>query len=177
MKHTDSKPNPAHLEQGPETKKSFDYRMIKGRIAETLIEQLFISQNFKVFRYGMENTIPGIMEFVRGFNSDVAKEIRAMPDLVVRHPLSERVFFVEVKFRKRGVFTIKDLPEDFPYRNAYFIIVSKKHIKCIRYEELVEGKSITPTSRNYLGNRNEFGLDKKVIKEYCDFAIQFFEKA
>ncbi|NVJ64652.1 MAG: hypothetical protein HWD84_10555 [Flavobacteriaceae bacterium] len=150
--------------------------MIKGRIAETLIEQLYLAQGFKVFRYGMENTIPGIMDLLKGFNSDVAREIRSMPDLVVRHPVSERVFFVEVKFRKSGVFTINDLPKDFPYQNAYFIIVSKKHIKCITYQELAEGKSISPASRYYLGRRDEFGLDKEVIKEYCEFAIHFFDR-
>jgi hypothetical protein len=32
--------------------------MIKGRIAETLVEQLFLELGFQVFKYGMENTIP-----------------------------------------------------------------------------------------------------------------------
>lgn len=156
--------------------RAFDYRMIKGRIAETLIEQLFLSQNFKVFRYGMENTIPGIMELLRGFNSGVAKEIRSMPDMVVHNPDTKEVYFIEVKFRKNGVFDFSEVGADFPYKNAYFIIVSKKHIKCITYQELEEGKVISPTSRNYLGNRKEFDLDKEVIKEFCDFAIQFFDK-
>ena len=31
--------------------------MIKGRIAETLIEELFLSMKYSVFRYGMENTV------------------------------------------------------------------------------------------------------------------------
>jgi hypothetical protein len=40
---------------------------------------------------------------------------------------------------------------------------------------LQEGKEITPTSQNYLGNRKEFDLDKDVIIDFCKFAIQFFE--
>jgi len=40
---------------------------------------------------------------------------------------------------------------------------------------LKEGKEITENSRNYLGNRKEFALDKNVIKEFCDFAVQFFQ--
>ena len=39
----------------------------------------------------------------------------------------------------------------------------------------MDGKEITPTSRNYLGNRKEFDLDKEVIIDFCDFAVQFFE--
>ena len=51
----------------------------------------------------------------------------------------------------------------------------KKHIKCITFAELEEGKEITPTSHNYLGNRKEFELDKKVIIQFCEFAVKFFE--
>src|SRR5579872_6297861 len=40
--------------------------VIKGRIAETLIEELFHALNFQVFKFGMENTIPGIKELLKG---------------------------------------------------------------------------------------------------------------
>ena len=36
--------------------------VIKGRIAETIIEELFRSLDFQVFSYGMENSIPGIKD-------------------------------------------------------------------------------------------------------------------
>ena len=70
---------------------------------------------------------------------------------------------------------MKDLPTDYPYTNAFIIEVSKKHIKCITVKELMDGKEITPESRNYLGYRKEFDLDKDVIVDFCNFAIQFFE--
>ena len=171
--------DPATLESNSKLstrEKKFRYDMIKGRVAETIIEELFLSQQYKVFDYGMENTIPGIMEFVKGFNNGVAKEIRSMPDMVVQHPITNEVNFLEVKFRKSGIFKLSELPKDFPYKNALFILVSKTNIKCASYQELEEGKDISPTSRNYLGTRKEFDLDKEVIKEFCDFAIQFFDK-
>jgi hypothetical protein len=155
--------------------RSYRYGMIKGRIAETLIQELFLSLGYNVFRYGMENTIPGIMELLKGVRSDVAQEIRRMPDFVVQNPATKDVYFVEVKFRASGEFKKKDLPKDYPYTNAYIILVSKKHIKCLTVQELLEGKEITPESRNYLGNRKEFDLDKDVIIDFCKFAIQFFE--
>ena len=155
--------------------KSFRYGMIKGRIAETLIQELFLSLGYNVFRYGMENTIPGIMELLKGVRSDVAQEIRRMPDFVMQNPKTKDVYFVEVKFRASGEFKFKDLPKNYPYENAYIILVSKKHIKCITVTELQDGKEITPTSHNYLGNRKEFDLDKDVIIDFCNFAIQFFE--
>ena len=154
---------------------TYHYNMIKGRIAETLIQELFLSLKFNVFRYGMENTIPGIMELLKGVRSDVANEIKRMPDFVVQDPRSNSVYFVEVKFRAAETFKYSDLPKDYPYGNAYVIIVSKKHIKCLTVEDLRSGKEITPTCKNYLGKRKEFDLDKEVIVDFCEFAVKFFE--
>ncbi len=151
------------------------YNMIKGRIAETLIQELFLSLGYNVFRYGMENTVPGIMELLKGVRSEVAMEIRRMPDFVIQNPRNSDVHFVEVKFRASEKFNYSDLEKDYPYTNAFIIVVSKKHIKCLTVDELKEGKEITPESRNYLGNRDEFDLDKEVIIDFCKFAIQFFE--
>ena len=150
--------------------------MIKGRIAEALIEELFLALKYNVFRYGMENTVPGIMELLKGVRSDVAEDIKRMPDFVIQKPDSKEVFFVEVKFRKDEIFSIGELPKNYPYENAYFVIVSKKHIKCISYKELKEGKEITPEDHKYLGNRKEFGMDKDVIIDFCEFAVKFFKE-
>jgi len=155
--------------------KNYRYNMIKGRIAETLIQELFLSLGYHVFRFGMENTIPGIMELLKGVRSDVAQEIRRMPDFVMQNTTSKEVYFVEVKFRSSGEFTFKDLPKNYPYENAYIILVSKKHIKCITVKELQDGKEITPSTHNYLGSRKEFDLNKDIIISFCEFAIKFFE--
>lgn len=170
------KPEPKIVPVGLDDKsKNYRYNMIKGRIAETLIQELFLSLGYNVFRYGMENTIPGIMELLKGVKSDVAEEIKRMPDFVVQNPKNNEVFFIEVKFRASESFSMKDLPKDYPYENAYIVLVSKKHIKCITFHELEAGKEITPTSTNYLGSRKEFDLDKQVIIDFCHFAVQFFE--
>lgn len=153
----------------------FTESMIKGRIAETLIEELFLKLKYNVFRYGMENTVPGIMNLLKGVRGDVANDIRRMPDFVVQNPNTNKVYFVEVKFRTSEEFSFKDLPKNYPFENAYFILVSKKHIKCITYEELKARKEISPTSKNYLGSRKEFELDKNVIIDFCNFAIKFFK--
>lgn len=155
--------------------RTYRYNMIKGRIAETLIQELFLSLGYNVFRYGMENTIPGIMELLKGVKSEVATEIRRMPDFVIQNPNNKSVYFVEVKFRASGEFKAKDLPRNYPFTNAFIILVSKKHIKCLLAQEIIDGEEITPTSHNYLGSRKEFDLDKAVIIDFCKFALQFFE--
>lgn len=151
------------------------YNMIKGRIAETLVQELFLSLGYSVFRYGMENTIPAIMDLLRGVRGDVALHIRRMPDFVVQNPKDNSVHFVEVKFRANESFKEKDLKKDYPYDNALIVVVSKKHIKCISVPELRAGKEITPTCKNYLGSRKEFELDKETIVDFCKFAVMFFK--
>ena len=158
---------------------SYRKNMIKGRIAETLIEELFLSLDYNVFRYGMENTVPGIMEMLQDVENGVAHKIRRMPDFVVQHKRrSDKLFFIEVKFRKNETFTKEDLSDDYPFENSYFIVVSKNHIKCITYEELQEGKEVTPDSTNFLGERDEFNLNesqKQTIRQFCNFAVKFFQ--
>ena len=153
---------------------NYRYNMIKGRIAETLIEELFLSLGYDVFRYGMENTVPGIMKLLRDVRSDVADNIKRMPDFVVKK--GENVFFVEVKFRASEIFSISELHKNYPFTNCYFIIVSKKHIKCITFKELETGEKITPEDKKYLGNRKEFDLNKNIIIDFCDFAVKFFKE-
>ncbi|MFZ2282331.1 MAG: hypothetical protein WAV86_00490 [Lutibacter sp.] len=149
--------------------------VIKGRIAETIVEELFRSLDFQVFSYGMENSIPGIKDLLKGVRGDVAKNIRQMPDFVVFK--DHTAHFIEVKYRASGELTLKDIERygDYPFENALFVLVTKKHIKCISFQELLDGKEITPSCRNYLGKRKEFDTDSTKIIEYCKYAVKFFE--
>lgn len=158
------------------TKYRFDENMIKGRIAETLIEQLFTRMGYDVFRYGMENTIPGIMKKLANSEPrEVVNEISKMPDFVVKHPEENTIHYIEVKFRANGQFCFADVGETYPYKNTYFIVISKRHIKCVSYSELEEGHFISASSRNYLGYRDDFKTNRKDIVQFCKFAIKFFE--
>ncbi len=149
--------------------------VIKGRIAETIIEELFRSLDFQVFSYGMENSIPGIKDLLKGIKDDVAKNIRQMPDFVVFKDKSAH--FIEVKYRASGKLKLSDieLHGEYPFENALFVLVTKKHIKCISYEELKSGKEIKEGDYKFLGSRDEFDTDKDKIIEYCKYAVKFFE--
>lgn len=149
--------------------------VIKGRIAETIVEELFRSLDFQVFSYGMENSIPGIKDLLKGIKDDVAKNIRQMPDFVVFKDKSAH--FIEVKYRASGNLKLSDieLHGEYPFENALFVLVTKKHIKCISYEELKSGKEIKDGDYKFLGSRDEFDTDKTKVIEYCKYAVKFFE--
>lgn len=151
--------------------------MIKGRVAETLIEEMFLRLGYAVYRCGMENTFPEVMKYLARDEGRVAWHIRKMPDLAVRAPHSDQLLFVEVKFRSSGTFDVSELGEAYPYDDAYIIVVSRRHIKCLTARELKAGDVIEPQSTNYLGSRKEFAGHRDVIIDFCRFATMFFANA
>ena len=120
--------NPSNKDDMGLSKRESKYKesMIKGRIAETLIEELFLSLEFNVYRYGMENTVPGIMKLLKGVRSDVAHMIRKMPDFVIQNTKTGEVFFIEVKFRANEEFSIGDIDKDYPFENAFFMAFTRE---------------------------------------------------
>lgn len=162
--------------------KVFNENMIKGRIAESLIEQLFLQLGYSVYRFGMENTIPGIMNKLQGSSpKSVVHEISKMPDFIIKHPTNNKVHQIEVKFRKGGNFSFKNIgnkyynAEDYPYKDAYFVVVSKSHIKYLSYEDLKNGKTISSNYGHYFNEQSEFVTDRETVLDFCEFAVKFFE--
>lgn len=96
----------------------------------------------------MEHTVPAIMELLRGVRTDVADDMRRMPDLGIQHPKSKAAHCIAVKFRADG---------------------------CLSAAELKDGHSITTDCRNYLGNPKEFELNRQIISNLCEFAVRFSE--
>lgn len=147
---------------------------IKGRVAETIVQELFLAHGFNVFHYGMERSVPGIAQLTRKTNGAVKERIRTMPDFVVQDPRNHRLHFVEVKYRSNGTFGIDDVAPDYPWPHAYFILVSKEHIKCLTYAQLQAGKAIAPRCNNLLIKRVDLGLDRSVIVRFGTLVKKFF---
>ena len=157
-----------------EKERNYHFGMIKGRMAETLIQELFLSQGYNVYRYGMESTIPGVMKLLTGISNEISEQIKRMPDFVVQHPNSRALFFVEVKFRSNGRFSKKDLPDNYPFFNSHLILVSKNDIQCATVKELMDGLVIEAGGPHHLGNRIDFAIPKSIIEEFCDFSRKMY---
>lgn len=153
---------------------NFSENSIKGRVAETIIRELFLAQNFNVFDYGMERSIPGVAELTRKTFGPVKNQISTMPDFVVQDKRNERLHFVEVKYRANGRYDLDEVKHYYPWPHAFFIIVSPDHIKCLTYKQLSLGKVITPTCNNLLIKRVDLGLDRLRIVQFGQLAKKFF---
>lgn len=148
--------------------------MIKGKLAESIIAQLFSDSGYTVSPFGVEHVAPLIKEPLRDIQKEIALQVREMPDFIVVDKNSSDAFFIEVKYRWNGVFNKKEVYENYHWPNTFFIVVSKKHIKCLTYIEIKGGKSIDQSCKNYLGWRKEFKLRDSLVKDYCKFVSQIF---
>jgi hypothetical protein len=78
-------------------------RMLKGRIAETLVEQLLRKSGNEVYRFGYEAIMQNLVQIKETFakHGSTAEQISTIPDFIVINSKREP-FFVEVKFRRNG---------------------------------------------------------------------------
>lgn len=74
--------------------------MLKGRMAETLFEELMRQSGNIVYRFGYEAIVQNLTQLEEKFDrySEVGKRIRAIPDFIVIDKGGTPIF-VEVKFR------------------------------------------------------------------------------
>ena len=68
----------------------------------------------------------------------------------------------------------KNLIEDYPYKNAIFVIISKKRIRAISFSDLEQGKRI-PDDGSRLEEFKTFDLDKQLVWKYRQYAESFFD--
>lgn len=76
--------------------------MLKGRMAETLFEEMMRESGNIVYRFGYEAIVQNLIQLEEKFSrySDVGEKIRSIPDFIVLDKRGKPVF-VEVKFRFR----------------------------------------------------------------------------
>ena len=93
-----------------------------------------------------------------------------MPDFIVVK--DSQVNYVEVKYRTSGEFDFNSYyvrKGGYPYKNAFFILVTPKHIKVQKASELEKGNDFI-----FLNKCKDFETDKEIILQYIEFCKKFF---
>lgn len=86
-------------------KETFEHRLIKGRIAETIFEMMFReTKKFTVLHFGYEYTEPILSQYRNLANMAVVQkvidEVSKSPDYILVTEDKQQVYIVEVKFRQ-----------------------------------------------------------------------------
>lgn len=157
---------------------------VKGHIAEGIVRNLLTSMGFKVFKYGIENSLPIISDFelfgAKRKSFDF-KLVSSRPDLFVFNEDKKTAYLIEVKYRNSNYPLSKILADDYPYQNALIAIVSSNEIRIIKALELQSMDSVEFMKDKYLiENFTEFNLDKGLVdifKKHIQKTYRFLDKS
>lgn len=156
------------------TTNNYHYNMIKGRVAEAIVKELFLINGYRVYDYGMERTLPHAVENVKYQKDEMSLSIRHMPDFLVQNIKTGVLNYVEVKYRANGEFSFAEI-ENNPYKSTCFVVVSKENIQTMMYGDLVAGQSLPGGEITNLENSTQFKLNSELVAEYKRYAKTFFE--
>jgi len=111
-------------------KDTFEYKLIKGRIAETIFELMFRdTKKFTVLHFGYESTVPQLAQYrSRVVMKKVLDQVDDSPDFILITENKESVYFIEVKYRNH--IDKKELLEKATkiqnkYEVCYLFVISK----------------------------------------------------
>jgi len=81
---------------------NFSKQLIKGKIAETIFEEMFrVSEEFTIIPLGYEHTTPILAQYQHHAQiKEVLDNIRSAPDFALISQDKSQVYLVEVKYRK-----------------------------------------------------------------------------
>lgn len=147
--------------------------ILKGRIAETIVEEMLVKSEYKVYRFGYEGLLQNLAQVDRMKNSSVSDKIRSMPDFVVIDK-DGNASFVEVKFSKSGVVgnKWKNRVKDYWGDGRLILVTLKKPYFWIsRIEEYLNKNEL------YKLHEDKFiKVDKKLVDKYSFFVEKYFKK-
>ncbi|MBL7789393.1 MAG: hypothetical protein JNL75_06110 [Chitinophagales bacterium] len=162
-------------ETGLNTKElEFRYNYIKGKIAEHIVEQLFIALGIDVYRYGVEHTVPQLLSYMRkNKQPNETSHIRNNPDFIIRIPKTDSIHFIEVKYRANGTISRKEIEESYNYPpNTFIILVTKTSIKSIKFIDLKENNA-KPID---IINQPEFCIENSLlISQHIELAQKVYK--
>lgn len=168
--------------------KNFIFNLTKGRIAESLVQELFLYHDYQVYKCGFENNYQYLYKQIAFNDSKTALSLRRSPDLVAYKKVgtaekpSENLMYIEVKFCGQDICEIAsyNLPQTYgeAFPNCHFIIVSKYGFYSISYVEFAEKKRIEfeKEPEYLLATRPEFGLDSNVLQEFFEMSQVFYSE-
>jgi hypothetical protein len=104
--------------------------ILKGRMAESLVEELLKQCGNKVYRFGYEAVLQNLTQLEKVFSreSEVGQRISSIPDFIIINGQGEP-FLVEVKFRTDPIVYSKDIKRlDFieKFWDAKIILLTTK---------------------------------------------------
>ena len=149
----------------------FSKELIKGRVAETIFEQMFReSDKFTILKFGYENTVPELSQYQHLVEiKKVLDNIKNAPDFVLISQDKKEVYLVEVKYRtKRNPIEIKEIAKEIikTWNPSHLFIASPDGFFFSPCSYIIRGNgNISPCLEKWVSKENQ---DKylKLLNEF-----------
>ena len=162
--------------------------IIKGKLAESMVEQLLKASGCRVYRLGSEAMLENIVQLEDEFNKDsnLGKKIASIPDFVVMGN-REKPIFVEVKFRtdpeslEEELLLEKESLEKFweskivlvtTKKKPYFRVLTPPYFS----KQKREGWPIPVPNWMPLEKDDDLGCTAKIIKQFEELAEKYYSR-
>ena len=111
--------------------------MIKARIAETIVEEIFRKAGYQVYRFGYESVLQNLVQTKNRISKEdeVGQVVASMPDFLVVK--DEKPNFIEVKYRKDGKLNPNEL-KSWSQGRILLVLPFPPYFKISRVEEFVK---------------------------------------
>lgn len=146
--------------------------LLKGRMAECLVEELLKQSGNKVYRFGYESVLQNLTQIGEYPSIDkrelVSKKLKSTPDFVVVNR-KKNPFFVEVKFRTKVKVYERDLKPIEEFWQAKIIMVTIKK----PYFRILDTHS---KERNWisLAKDRDLGVTEELLEEYNKLVEKYY---
>lgn len=144
--------------------------MIKARIAETIVEEMFRRSGYQVYRFGYESVLQNLVQNKNRIDKghDVGQTVAHMPDfLVVRDNIPD---FIEVKYRKSGKLNVKRL-QSWSQGRVLLVFPFPPYFKISRVEEFKK------TGKLYDLDKDRFiPISKKIIGKFIPLVEKYLKE-
>ena len=152
----------------------FASNVVKGRIAETLVEEMFKKSKYQVYRFGYEAILQNISQInVDIRDSETKDKIRSIPDFIVVSPHGS-VQLIEVKYSSDGKLNKDNLKKylDF-WSEARIVLVSSKkpHFQISYIRNFMKDGKLYP-----LENDKFTTIDPNIIEKFSEVVQEYFKE-
>lgn len=98
-----------------------DDNWLKGKLAETVVEYMFLASGVEIFSSGAENYSDLVRQMIKGKGNGIydksARPLFNIPDFTIVN--GKKLEFIEVKYRQQGRFNEEDF-ENFDFLRNYW---------------------------------------------------------
>jgi hypothetical protein len=146
--------------------------VIKGRIAEALVEELLKSCGNNVYRFGYESLLQNLVQFDPNFDRKTknGQQVRSISHFVVVNGRGKPTF-VEVKFRSDPGWLKRDelrRIEEFWHAKVVLVTINKPFFRVARLDPSSDGRLFEP-----LEAEQDFTITHAVLKQFEPLVRRF----